>query len=317
MTAFSARPYVGGEDINNLIEFATRATAARFPGLTVWNPGDIAWQLGMWPAGIDFSSAVRVWDGPNGVAALAIFEPPLNFEFDMDPALGFDTGLAGEIFAWVERQRRELLGKEGDVPKAYAMLGESTLSTTALESDTRRIGFLAANGYERVDRHAVRYSRSLATAVPEPQLPGGMRFRLATDDDVEARAELHREAWSVWGPSSFSAGRYRRLRASPLYDEQLDVVVEAPDGQLVSYCICWFDEANGIGHFEPVGTHPAFTGHGLGRATVIEGLHRLQERGAHTALIGTASVNAPALKCYTAAGFEFREKQWFWSKPMA
>ena len=314
MTAFSARPYRGGEDIDNLIAFATKATAARFPGLTTWNPGDIVWQLGMWPAGTDFSDTVRIWEGPDGIAALVIFEPPLNFEFDIDPTLGFEATLADEVLAWAEERRRELLGAEGEVPKAYAMLGESTLSTSALDSDTARIRYLEANGYHRVERHGVRYSRSLESPLPKSTLPDDFRFRFATEGDIEARAELHREAWSVWGPSQFSAGRFRRLRASPLYDEELDVVVEAPGGQLVSYCICWFDEANGVGHFEPVGTHPAFTGKGLGRSVVIEGLHRLKARGAHTALIGTASANAPALACYSAAGFEFREKQHYWSK---
>jgi mycothiol synthase len=316
VTAFSARPYRGGDDINNLIAFATKATAARFPALTTWNPGDIVWQLGMWPASSDFSRTVRIWDGPAGVAALAIFEPPLNFEFDIDPSLGFEPALANEILGWAEERRRELLGAEGEVPKAYAMLGESTVSTTALESDAQKVTFLQMNGYQRVGRHSVRYSRLLSGPLPEAHLPDGMRFKFASEHDLEARAELHREAWSVWGPSSFSANRYRRLRASPLYDELLDVVIEAANGQLVSYCICWFDDANGIGHFEPVGTHPAFTAKGLGRAVVIEGLHRLRERGAHTGLIGTASVNAPALRTYTAAGFEFRERQWFWSKEM-
>ena len=314
MTAFSARPYLGGGDINNLIAFATRATAARFPGLTTWNPGDIVWQLGMWPGHTDFSDTVQVWDGPTGVAALAIFEPPLNFEFDIDPALGFEPSLADDVLAWAEERRRELLGAEGEVPKAYAMLGASTLSTTSLESDIEKNAFLHANRYVRVERHSVRYSRSLEETLPEAKLPAGMHLRFAAEDDVEARAELHREAWSVWGPSSFSESRYRRLRASALYQEQLDVVVEAQGGQLVSYCICWFDETNGIGHFEPVGTHPAFTGRGLGRAVVIEGLRRLRSRGAHTALIGTASVNGPALRTYSAAGFAFRERQWFWSK---
>lgn len=315
MTTYSSRPYAGARDLEALIRFAREGTAARLPGLTYWNAGDIPWQLGMFPEGADFSGHVRLWEDDAGRAvALAIFEPPLNFEFDVLPIVGPGGGIAEEIFGWVEERRRASLGSEGEVPRAYAMLGEDTLSTTALDSDRERIAFLADRGYKKVERHSVRYRRSLDEALREPALPPGMRFADATEANLDERVDLHRDAWSVWGPSSFSASRYRRLRAAPIYDETLDIVVEGSDGRLLSYCICWFDEANGIGHFEPVGTRTGFAGQGLGRAVVMEGLRRLKARGAHTALIGTASVNAPALRTYAACGFEFVERQHYYSK---
>jgi ribosomal protein S18 acetylase RimI-like enzyme len=261
---------------------------------------------------------VRVWEDPAGrVVTLAVFEPPLNFQFDVDPRLGMDEALLADIFGWVEARRLDALGNEVEIPKAYAMLGHDTLSVLALDSDTARIAYLEANGYHKVERHNVAYDRSLAGPKLEvPPLPAGMRFRHATADDLDARAELHREAWSVWGPSQFSVSRYARLRSTPNYDETLDVVVEGPDGRLLSYCLAWFDPQNRIGHFEPVGTRPEVAGQGLGRAVVLEGLRRLQERGALTAFIGTASVNAPALRTYTACGFHFVEREHFYSKSM-
>ena len=48
------------------------------------------------------------------------------------------------------------------------------------------------------------------------------------------RAELHRDAWSVWGQSRFTANAYRRLRQARLYDEWLDVVAEY-EGRLVEF----------------------------------------------------------------------------------
>jgi ribosomal protein S18 acetylase RimI-like enzyme len=317
MTRFSSRAYRGGEDIRPLYQFASEVVALRGPGHSTWNPGDIAWQLGMFPAGADLADFVRLWEDGDGVAALAIFEPPLNFAFDIHPRLGFDVALAGDVVAWAQERRREAPGAEGDVPVAYQMLGRSTLSTEAGESDVARIRFLRAHGYERVERHSVRYIRTLEDPIAPVTLPAGMRFRHTRDADIEARAELHREAWSVWGPSSFSASRFRRLRAQPVYDETLDVVVEDGDGRLQSYCIAWLNTAAGVGHFEPVGTRPSATAKGLGRAVVMEGLRRLRERGATTALIGTASVNAPALKCYVACGFQLMERAFLYSKTSA
>ena len=295
MTSYSSRPF-NAPDLGLLIDFAARCTAGRLPGLTYWNPGDIAWQLGVYRPDTDFSPFVRLWEAHGQVVALAIFEPPLNFEFDIDPALGYEPALIAEIFGWVEVRRRAMRGAEGEIPSAYSMLGDETLSVTSLESDQARVALLRDRGYERVERHSVRYARRLDEAIAIPVLPARVQVRNVTEADIEARVDVHKDAWSVWGNSSFSVGRYLRLRETPIYDETLDIVAEGADGRLLSYCTTWFDAANRIGHFEPVGTRPAFAGQGLGRAVVLEGLRRLRERGAHTALIGTASVNAPALR---------------------
>ncbi|MFN8618091.1 MAG: GNAT family N-acetyltransferase [Dehalococcoidia bacterium] len=315
MTAFSSRQFIFA-DFPALYRFAGECVALNGPGRSTWNPGDIAWQLGMFPETFDLSGEVRLWESAGSVAALCIFEPPLNFTFEIHPRVGFETALADDIFGWVQEQRAKLLGTEEAIPIAYQMLGESTLSTEARDSDAARIAFLEEHGYQKVERHSVHMARSLDEPVDAPAVPPGYRFRYATDADIEARAELHRDAWSVWGPSQFSASRYRRLRAQPVYDETLDVVVEDESGLMQSYCIAWYDAANRVGNFEPVGTRPGAAGRGLGRAVVMEGLRRLRERGARTALIGTASVNEPAVRCYTACGFELMERAHMYSKPM-
>lgn len=315
MTSFSSRPFVFA-DFPALYCFAEECVALNGPGRSTWNPGDIAWQLGMFPETFDLSGEVRLWESAGSVAALCIFEPPLNFTFEVHPHRGFDVALAEDIFRWVQERRGELVGAEAAIPIAYQMLGESTLSTEARDSGTARIAFLEERGYQKVERHSVHLLRSLAEPVQPPPLPPGYRFRHATDADIEARAELHRDAWSVWGPSQFSASRYRRLRAQPAYDETLDFFVEDETGRMQSYCIAWYDAANRVGNFEPVGTRPTAAGRGLGRAVVMEGLRRLRERGARTALIGTASVNEPAAHCYTACGFELVERAHMYSKAM-
>src|SRR6188768_3727226 len=121
MTGIVSHPYRGSEDLPALIEFASRLTAARFPGLTRWNPGDIAWQLGMFPDSFAFETFVRLWEADGRVVALAIFEPPVNFEYDVDPAFEHDA-LAPEILSWVKERRATIRGAEGEIPNAYAML---------------------------------------------------------------------------------------------------------------------------------------------------------------------------------------------------
>jgi ribosomal protein S18 acetylase RimI-like enzyme len=117
----------------------------------------------------------------------------------------------------------------------------------------------------------------------------------------------------VWGESTFSADTYRRLRASPLYEHELDIVLEC-EGELVSYCTCWVDAANRIGYFEPVGTRPSHTGRGFGSAVIVEGLRRMREWGMTVASVGTASVNDAAASLYLNAGFHLAGLEHFWVK---
>jgi ribosomal protein S18 acetylase RimI-like enzyme len=202
------------------------------------------------------------------------------------------------------------------LPRAYSMLGAHTLSVEARDSDAGRIAFFEGRGSVRNERGGYRFTQSLERPMPVPTLPPGFRLRYPTEEDIEERVDLHRDAWSVWGPSGFSVELYRKVRVAPLYDPELDVVLEAPDGRLVSYCICWADQASGVGLFEPVGTRPGCARRGLGKATILEGLRRLRARGMRTATVGTASVNEGAAALYRSAGFELVEMEHMYTKAL-
>jgi ribosomal protein S18 acetylase RimI-like enzyme len=116
------------------------------------------------------------------------------------------------------------------------------------------------------------------------------------------------------GLSAATIENYRRLRNAPIYDPELDVVLEDASGRFVAYCIGWLDMANRFGHFEPVGCRPAFTGRGYARAVVIECMRRMQARGMHTALVSTASVNQPARALYQSCGFVEADRAYHYTK---
>ena len=117
---------------------------------------------------------------------------------------------------------------------------------------------------------------------------------LAGDEGVAERVAHRPEA---------TTERYKELMRTPGYDLELDLVAEAPDGRFGAYCICWMDQANGVGALEPVGTRPGFRRRGLARAVVLEGLRRMKVRGALTALVCFEEDNAPARRLYESVGF--------------
>ncbi|MEX1254329.1 MAG: GNAT family N-acetyltransferase [Dehalococcoidia bacterium] len=301
MSSYVARPYERESDLAALIPFAQELTRARQPRSSYYHPGDFVWQL----YAFDTSDDVRLWRrgaGDGAIAACAIFEPPLTFQFGISPTIAEPRDLTAEIIRWVE-QRRALVADKEEIPLAYRGLGGGTLSTVAMDSDASRITLLIDSGFTQGPLSGVRFARGLEAPLPAVVLPDGATFRRVSEGDVAARAELHRDAWSVWGPSKHSTERYQRLRSAPLYDPGLDIVLEF-EGGMVSYCVCWLDSANQIGYFEPVGTRPSATGRGFGRAVVREGFRRLREKGMTTAAVTTAFVNKPALALYASAGFE-------------
>jgi ribosomal protein S18 acetylase RimI-like enzyme len=316
MSSSSSRAYAGIADLHELIEFAKRATRARWPRSTYMKAGDVIWML--FTPGFDPYANIRLWFDRDGLAAYAWFEPPLSVDFDIRPGTALDDVLATEILQWAEERRRNLAsnGREA-IPKAYAMLGEDTLSTKALDSDHPRVSLLQRNGFRKTDRFHVLYSRALEAPIAPPELPVGLRLRHATDDDLDARVDVHRDAWSVWGQSRVTVETYRRLRAAPLYHPELDVVLEDAAGKFLSYCIGWADAANGIGHFEPVGCRPDSTGRGYARAVTVEGLRRMQASGLHTALVGTESINPRAQRLYKSCGFVEVDRAHYYVKEVA
>ena len=72
----------------------------------------------------------------------------------------------------------------------------------------------------------------------------------------------------------------------------LDLVAVAPDGSFGAYVGIAYDDANRRGILEPVCTHPDHRRHGLARALILEGLTRLEARGAVDATAETGSREA-------------------------
>jgi ribosomal protein S18 acetylase RimI-like enzyme len=61
------------------------------------------------------------------------------------------------------------------------------------------------------------------------------------------------------------------------YNDELDLVVEAPDGSFRAFVTVRIDPISRMAELEPVGTHPDHRGLGLGKAVCAEGIRRVQK----------------------------------------
>jgi ribosomal protein S18 acetylase RimI-like enzyme len=156
--------------------------------------------------------------------------------------------------------------------------------------------------------------RDLQGPFHEPAVPAGWTVRhVGGEEEWAERVEAHRE---VWSPSRVTLPDYRRLRAAPVYQPELDLVAAGPGGVVGSYCICWHDAVNRTGEFEPVGTRPALRRLGLGKAVILEGLRRLRGRGARSAIVYSVWDNQATRALYESAGFRVYDRDYLYVKAL-
>ena len=103
-----------------------------------------------------------------------------------------------------------------------------------------------------------------------------------------------------------TVGWRRRTLRCPEYMPDLDLIAVAPDGLLAAFCVGWLDQHPAVGQrgqIEPMGVLEGFRGLGLGRAILLEALHRLYLCGANEVYVETDKQRNAAMELYRSAGF--------------
>lgn len=164
-----------------------------------------------------------------------------------------------------------------------------------LEKEIRERGYVRD---PREDRPMAEYR------VPDPfpliRIPDGFRLKsLAEDNDLH---KINRVLWRGFNhpgepPEDEVDGR-EKMESGQNFKKELKIVIEAADGNFVSFCGMWFEAQNSIAYVEPVATDPDYRRMGLGKAAVLEGIRRCAVLGAKTAFVGSNQL------FYQAIGFQ-------------
>lgn len=139
--------------------------------------------------------------------------------------------------------------------------------------------------------------RDLEGPTELPQLPDGFRYRTVGADDVPERVSIHRE---VWAPSRVTKSSYAQVRAEWPYRASLDCIVQAPDGPVAAYCLCWPDDMHRVGEFDPRGPAGVPPSRARRRRPHVR-THATYEESGRQAIAYCAS--APACELYQSLGF--------------
>ena len=247
----------------------------------LWPDGECTYgQIAWWAANIPHGETeVRLWRDGNQLVGWGWLNGGTELEFDVRPS---HYHVLDQILEWA--QPLELLVRS-DHEDAIARIEAHGLVHDPAAAWIR----LNARSLEQID---------------DPRVPDGYRLRTVEECDWPSRVEAHRSAFH---PSRFREDVYALVRSTPAYRADLDCVVEAPDGPIAAYTLAWFDEVNGVGQFEPVGTHADHRRLGLARAVGLYALQRLRHLGATSALVACRGDAAYPIPCKLYESIGFRE----------
>lgn len=195
--------------------------------------------------------------------------------FEIDPEYG-------ELKAEMLRYAEAHLGTEKDgVRRLRVFVNDDDHELQRLASE---MGYVKAGGCEPMSH--------LSIPDPFPEIPLPTRFQLKSLAEENDLRKVDRVLWRGFNhgdePPEDGIGDREFMQSAPNFRKDLNVVVEAPDGQFVSYCGMWLEPVHALAYVEPVATDPDYRRMGLGRAAVLEGVRRCGGEGARVACVGSA-----------------------------
>jgi ribosomal protein S18 acetylase RimI-like enzyme len=265
---FDPRSYYDETDLDAMRALLQAGRAAK-NGTFYVHPGDLNWWWYYGDPKKIFAQRAFLWERDGQVIGWTLIAYGAMDVYVAPPLRG--TPDAAAMYVWAEERLAEFTRQEG---------GKEIETIWVGEQDAWLIGHLEGRGFVR-DGRCVRG--------PEPR-PGELR-----------RVPIEKRLGTL-------LTKLPKLHQAPIYDPELDVVAVTPDGEITAFTICWLDPVNGIGHFEPVGTHPDYQRKGLGRAVLYEGMRRMKARGMQTASVCVEGDNPAGVGVYAAAGFEVGQK---------
>ncbi len=253
---------------------------------------------------LDRIEDTRIWEedgAPGRVMAVAIRESRTNYFIHIRPG---NPSLLDEVIRWIE---------DHSASKKQDPAEEQRTHIISLKGDKERETALRKRGFQRSKAYGILRVRDLEAPIPDASTPEGFQIR-----SVRGREDFEKLAANiriVFGHGEwFTADTLEGIARGSFYIRDLDLVAEAPDGSIASFCTFRVDPVSRATELEPMATHPDYRGLGLAKALISEGMRRLKDHDPLLLYIDGAADNPAANSLYEATGFEKRGTYYHWSK---
>ena len=195
-------------------------------------------------------------------------------------------------------------------------LKDQSLIIITLEGNLSLENTLIDHGFIRGENEGIFRIRPLDVPIHDFSLPEGFTIRpIKGEGEYDLYAKAIRETFGhgEW----FNGEVVSQLNSSTYYNQDLDLVIEAPNGDIASFCTFRMDPVTKLTELEPMGTVPKYRKLGLGKALLGEGIKRLNKYNPSLLFIGGAggaADNLGANKLYESTGFAGRGIFYKWIK---
>lgn len=293
---FIMRPYRGSDDYWRIRDFLRQVMLLNDHREFSWHVARMDYWY--WFANPDIEKMkleenVFIWEADDG-HIVAVLNPEGHGQAFLQLSPLYRTaGLVEEMLSTAEKHLAHL----GDN-------GARSLQVFVDSKDKLLAEILAQRAFQKVTRpgeQEFQHRRSLALPLPDRITVDGYTIR-AMRNGLELLERcyasglgFHDDDIQVARENRDNPGWYHHIQSAPLYRRDLDLVAVATDGSVASFCTIWFDDVTRTAYFEPVATVPAHRRHGLGKALLVDGLHRLKEMGCLVAFVSGYSERANAL----------------------
>ncbi|HRF97239.1 MAG TPA: N-acetyltransferase [Aggregatilineales bacterium] len=287
--------YMGVDDLEKLMNFNAQVYGIG-GALGYLHVGDIPHRIYNNLRNFNPADVVHLWKDENDTLLAWTIIYPMYPAFDLQIAPQVHgSDIEETILRWLIQETHQQAQKQATL-FGNAILTEVSEHDPIRADLLRKYGFIAPSSPTYIHAH-----RPLNQPIPHSPLPEGYIIRPATGiEDAPQLAQVHAGAFG----SRWTTEQYQRFMESPGYSADHEMVVVAPTGQFVSFCVYWLDKINGVGLFEPMGTHKDFHRMGFARALMNETLRYMIRDGMQVAEITYETDNPPAEALYRSIGFE-------------
>lgn len=221
---------------------------------------------------------IGIWEEDEQIVGVATFDCQLGNAFCL--ALPEYVFLKKEMLLY----SKDNLSKDG---KFGVIIADTDLEFQNIAAN------LGLNATDQKENDAIFYLDKTST---DYDLPDG--FHITTMKETFDLYQYLRVLWKGFNHELNGEGEFQFPKEKewlskeemirPNVDLNLKVAAVAPDGNFAAYCGMWYDPEAGYAVIEPVATDPKYRKMGLGKAVVLEGIRRVGELGAKTALVGSS-----------------------------
>jgi N-acetylglutamate synthase-like GNAT family acetyltransferase len=289
---YNAEPRYG-EDYNRLRSFLLELDDINYP-FGRWD-----WMISHSYLNAEGLSKIGIWLDNEAIVGIATYDTMLDGKCFFPLKIGYEN-LLPEMIEYAEKNltqdgKLKLLIRDGDVAFQKTAGGMGYTPTQSKDCDA----------VFDIDIDKIQYS------LPEGFFVTSMKntYDLFQYGQVLWKGFNHElNGEGIYAPTYEKIEVFRKEFERPNVNLEIKIAVVAPDGNFVSYCGMWQDDASQNALVEPVATDPAYRRIGLGRAAVLEAIRRCGILGAKKAYVGSSQ------QFYYNIGFRPCSTSTFWER---